>query len=404
MWLWRIWDKTLNRLIITQMENGILTALMEDSRMIQMDMEEEGQSILGNIYVGKIKNIAKNINSAFVDIGNGRMAYYSLTDNWNHHFAASGHKGSPKVGDDIIVQISKEAVKTKDPVASANLSFTGRYCVLTCKKKQISFSSKINSQPWKQKIRAVLEEKKEEDFGIIVRTNAWNVDVSVILEELEQLKKKYHSLMDAAMYRTSGSLLLEAEPSYIGRLRDTYTESMEEILTDDKEIFQKVSDYLSLHQPGDLKKLRLYSDPYVSLNKVYQLDKAVEETLSRHVWLRSGGYLVIEPTESMTVIDVNTGKYSGKKNLHDTIMMINLEAAQEISRQLRLRNLSGIIVVDFIDMDEEEDQRLLLKTFSAYCSTDPVKTTVVDITKLNLVEVTRKKIRKPFYEQMGRKR
>lgn len=256
--------------------------------MIQMDMEEEGQSILGNIYVGKIKNIAKNINSAFVDIGNGRMAYYSLTDNWNHHFAASGHKGSPKVGDDIIVQISKEAVKTKDPVASANLSFTGRYCVLTCKKKQISFSSKINSQPWKQKIRAVLEEKKEEDFGIIVRTNAWNVDVSVILEELEQLKKKYHSLMDAAMYRTSGSLLLEAEPSYIGRLRDTYTESMEEILTDDKEIFQKVSDYLSLHQPGDLKKLRLYSDPYVSLNKVYQLDKAVEETLSRHVWLRSG--------------------------------------------------------------------------------------------------------------------
>ena len=174
MWLWRIWDKTLNRLIITQMEHGILTALMEDSRMIQMDMEEEGQSILGNIYVGKIKNIAKNINSAFVDIGNGRMAYYSLTDNWNHHFAASGHKGSPKVGDDIIVQISKEAVKTKDPVASANLSFTGRYCVLTCKKKQISFSSKINSQPWKQKIRAVLEEKKEEDFGIIVRTNAWN--------------------------------------------------------------------------------------------------------------------------------------------------------------------------------------------------------------------------------------
>ena len=179
---------------------------------------------------------------------------------------------------------------------------------------------------------------------------------------------------------------------------------MEEILTDDPEIYGQIKEYLSVYQREDLEKLRLYSDPMVSLGKVYQLEKAMEEALSRHVWLRSGGYLVIDPTESMTVIDVNTGKYTGRKNLHDTIMKINLEAAGEISRQLRLRNLSGIIVVDFIDMESEEDKKLLLKTLSAYCLADPVKTTVVDITKLNLVEITRKKIRRPLYEQAGKRR
>jgi len=386
------------------MEEGILTALTEDSRIVQLEMEEEGKSLLGNIYIGKVKNIAKNINSAFIDIGGGQMAYYSLTDNPVHHFTDPGRKGALRVGDEIIVQVSKDAVKTKDPVVTGVLSFTGRYCVLTAGKNHISFSSKIASHSWKQELRPLLEEEKEEGFGLIVRTNAWNVPAGRILEELRQLKQQYYAMMETASYRTCGSLLKENEPPYISRLRDTYSESMEEILTDDQEIFRQLTDYLSIHQPDDGNKLRLYQDPMVSMAKLYQLEKAMDEALASHVWLRSGGYLVIEPTEAMTVIDVNTGKYSGKKNLHDTIMKINLEAAEEISRQLRLRNLSGIIIVDFIDMEEEEDQKLLVKTLSAYCSRDPVKTTVVDITRLNLVEITRKKIRKPFYEQMGRRR
>ena len=394
----------MNRLIITRMEKRVLTALAEESRIVQLDMEEEGGSLIGNIYIAKVKNIAKNINSAFVDVGNGQMAYYSLTDNKEHHFTVPGRKGGLKVGDEILVQVSKDAVKTKDPVVTGNLSFTGRYCVLTAGKNQISFSSKIASQSWKQQIRPLLEEEKEEGFGFIIRTNAWNASQEQIITELKQLKRQYRTIMETASFRTCGSLLLENEPPYISRLRDTYAEAMEEILTDDPEIHECLTRYLTVHQPEDLGKLRLYSDPMVSMTKLYQLEKAVEDALSNHVWLRSGGYLVIEPTEAMTVIDVNTGKYSGKKNLHDTIMKINLEAAEEISRQLRLRNLSGIIIVDFIDMEEEEDQKLLVKTLSAYCSRDPVKTTVVDITRLNLVEITRKKIRRPFYEQMGRRR
>ncbi len=390
----------MNKLIITPMEGRILTVLLEDSRVIQMDLEEENTSILGNIYVGKVKNIAKNINSAFVEYGDKQMAYYSLSDNRTHNFTEPGHQGNLKAGDEIIIQISRDAVKSKDPVATANLSFTGRYCVLTCNKRQITCSSKIGSQPWKEMIRQRLAPYKEDDFGIIVRTNAWDVPPERIVAELEVLKAQFHRVMEEGRHRTSGSLIFQAVSPCAARLRDTYSHNMEEILTDDPEIFKQLKEYLLLHQEEDLNKLRLYTDPMVSLSNVYQLKKAREDALSRHVWLRSGGYLVIEPTESMTVIDVNTGKFSGRKNPHDTIMKINLEAAEEISRQLRLRNLSGIIVVDFIDMESEEDRKLLLRTLSAYCLQDPVKTTVVDITKLNLVEITRKKIRKPLHEQM----
>ena len=148
-------------------------------------------------------------------------------------------------------------------------------------------------------------------------------------------------------------------------------------------------------------RLSFYSDALLPLGKLYSLENAFEKALGKNVWLKSGGYLVIEPTEAMTVIDVNTGKYSGRKNMQDTIYKINMEAADEIGRQLRLRNLSGIIIVDFIDMEREEDRKTLLAHLGDVVSKDPVKTTVVDMTALNLVELTRKKVRRPLHEQVG---
>ena len=337
----------MNKLLITRVDGRILTVLTEDSRAIQMEYEEEEASLLGNIYIGKVKNIVKNINSAFVEIGKGQMSYYSLSDNKVHHFAVSQERKELREGDEILVQVARDAVKTKDPVVTANLSFTGHLCVLTAGKNQISFSSKIRSQEWKDQMKALLEPEKEDEFGIIVRTNAAEAEPEAVIGELRQLKQ-----------------------------------------------------YLHENQPEDENRLRLYEDAMLPLAKLYQIDKAMEEALSTHVWLKSGGYLVIEPTEAMTVIDVNTGKYTGKKNKRDTILKINLEAAAEISHQMRLRNLSGIILVDFIDMEEKEDQELLMKTLAVQCARDPVKTTVVDMTRLNLVEITRKKIRKPLHEQV----
>lgn len=399
--------KTLNKIIITKQDGRILTAVCSQGQITQLNLEDEESGILlGNIYIGKVKNVTKNIDAAFIDLGGGQMAYYSLAENQKHLFAsapgASDSRTSLRPGDEIVVQVSKEAIKTKDPVVTGCISFTGRYCVITAGKCHIGFSSKITDGMWKAGLRRTLEEEKESDFGIIIRTNAKNASEAEILKELEELKIQYHRLLSEAPHRTCGTCLYKAVPPFIASLRDTYQDFMEEIVTDDEDIFRQIREYLEKYQPEDVKRLRLYQDPLLPLAKLYSLEKAVAEALQKKVWLKSGGYLVIEHTEAMTVIDVNSGKYTGKKNLRDTIRRINLEAAQEIAFQMHLRNLSGMIIVDFIDMTQEEDQEELMAALTDWCRKDPVKTTVVDMTQLGLVEITRKKIRKPFREQVGK--
>ena len=207
--------------------------------------------------------------------------------------------------------------------------------------------------------------------------------------------------MNLAQYRTCYSLLYEAEPDYLKALRNCPNGSLEEVVTDQPDLFARLQEYFRISDLSETTGLRFYEDKLLSLAKLYSLEYALEQSCQKRVWLKSGGYLIIECTEAMVVIDVNTGKYSGKKNLADTIRLINLEAAQEVAHQLRLRNLSGIIMVDFIDMDTEEDKALLMDTLKAAVRPDPVKTTVVDMTPLNLVEMTRKKEKKPLWEQIA---
>lgn len=407
----------MSKLVITRWNNKILTALIVNGkcRSLRLEQEEE-RSLLGNIYVGKVKNVVKNIGAAFIDLGGGQMGFYSLTENTDHIFAdnprhsevskspaasAVPAKRQVKPGDELIVQISKDAVKTKDPVLSCYLNFTGKYSVLTLGKIQIGFSAKIKDALWKDEIRSYLLPFKDDSFGIIVRTNAKEVSKETIGEEVSALKAQMQALLSKAGCRTCYSVLLGSEPSYILSLRDSYARDLEKIVTDDKECFEQMKLYLSKNQTGDLAKLELYEDRMLSLLKLHSLETAIEEAANRHVWLKSGGYLVIEPTEALTVVDVNTGKYSGKKNIEDTILKINMEAAAETARQLQLRNISGIIIVDFIDMVLEEHKEQLLAFLEKELLRDSVKTVLVEMTKLGLVEITRKKVYKPLYEQLG---
>lgn len=394
---WKILEKTLSKMVITRWNGRLLTALFEGKDAVEIGLEEES-SILGNIYIGKVKNIVKNLNSAFVDFGEGRTGYYSLTDNPVPLFA-NGSCGKLKGGDEIIVQVAKDAVKTKDPVLSANLNFTGKYAVLTAARSQIGFSGKIADKEWKEQLKPRLEVLTEGKFGIIVRTNAYGMD-ELLLQEIKGLMDQYQQVLEKARYRTCFSLLYEAEPEYLKSLRNCPEGSVDEIVTDDEIVFDTIGRYLKLYQPDEGSKLRRYSDSMISLTKLYSLETVIEQACQKRVWLKSGGYLIIEPTEAMVVIDVNTGKYSGRKNPEDTIRMINLEAAQEICRQLRIRNLSGIIMVDFIDMKTDEDNELLLSTLRRYAAQDPIKIHVLDMTQLGLVEMTRKKGKKPLWEQI----
>lgn len=207
--------------------------------------------------------------------------------------------------------------------------------------------------------------------------------------------------MKEVPYRTCYTRLHQAPSTFLTNIRNAYADQLEEIVTDDAEIHKEIYHFLKQEQPEDLEKLRFYQDPLLSLKNLYRLDQVIEGATAQRVWLKSGGYLVIQPTEALVVIDVNTGKYSGKKTKEETILKINLEAAEEIGKQLRLRNLSGIIIIDFIDMWEEKSRILLFEHLKAVVLQDPVKTTVVDFTKLNLIEMTRKKIHRPLYEQIA---
>lgn len=403
-------EKPLNKLLITRWGNQILTALTENGKCRSLNLEPaEKTGILGNIYIGKVKNIVKNINSAFIDLGNGLTGYYSLTDNKTHLFTDAAAKTQDshrplRQGDEILVQVERDAVKTKDPVLTSNLNFTGKYLVLTQGKKQIGFSGKIRDKAWKQHMQNLLEKETAGSFGLsfglIVRTNAREAGEEEILQELELLARRRQTLLASASHRTCYSLLASSEPSYIRSIRDAYTSELEAVVTDDKDCYEAVRQYLEENQPEDLEKLSFYEDPMLSLSKLYSLETALEQALGKHVWLKSGGYLVIEPTEALTVIDVNTGKYAGKKTQVETIFKINQEAAAETARQLRLRNLSGIIVVDFIDMETEEERLRLMSLLERELLKDPVKTVLVDMTRLGLVEITRKKVKRPLAEQV----
>lgn len=389
-----------------------MTALLSEGRTVEIGLEAE-DSILGTVYIGKVKRIVRNLNAAFVDFAEGRTGYYSLTDNPRPLFADS-HEGAMKEGDEVIVQVEKDAVRTKDPVLTSNISLQGRYAVVTAGKRVVGFSGKIHDREFKERLKPQIEALIGEDAGVIVRTNAYGME-EALLAEIRLLMDQYRELLKRAAYRTCYSVLRRAEPEYIKTLKGCPAGTLEEVVTDLPEVYDQVEAYLKSQEPDgvvqkpDIKKqesvcqasLRLYRDPLVSLARLYSLNAVMDQALQKKVWLKSGGYLVIDITEAMVVIDVNTGKYAGKKKLEETVRLTNQEAAGEICRQLRLRNLSGIILVDFIDMHTREDQEQLLDTLRRHAAQDTVPTTVVDMTALGLVEMTRKKQKRPLWEQLA---
>lgn len=388
--------------IVTRYGDKILTALVQQDKIVQLDFTGRESTLLNHIYIGKVKNIVSNIQAAFIDIGDGRICYYSFENNRNPIITnkMNHNKKGLSEGDEFIVQLEREGVKTKAPVVTSNLNFAGKYVILTHGKTQLGISNKITDKKWKLEIKEALEPYLNEDYGLIIRTNAKKASADKILEECRILKKQYEAVKEAGRYRTCYSCLWRPAPEYISGVRDLYTERLGSIITDQEDLHKELRDYLLAYEPEQLGLLRLYTDPLLPLSKLYSIQTAVERALNERVWLKSGGYLVIQPTEALVVIDVNTGKFTGKKNQQETILKINLEAAEEIAYQIRLRNLSGIIIVDFIDLLHQKDKDTLMEQFGRALHKDPVKTTLVGMTKLSLVELTRKKIKKPLYEQV----
>ena len=270
------------------------------------------------------------------------------------------------------------------------------------KKRGLFFSNKIKWPELKEAIQTRYDELGYDGFGFIIRTNAMHASIESIFEEIEFFRNLWIATSDLRIYRKCFSLLYQAPSSYISSIRDGYHNEVGWIVTDDERIYKEIKDYLEVYQPEDIHKLKLHDGSVTTLKVLYNVDRDLERVLSEKVWLKSGGYLIIQPTEALVSIDVNSGKYVSKKEAQKEYLKINLEAAKEISHQIRLRNLSGIIIVDFINMQSAESKETLIKAFEEELAEDPIKTTLVDMTKLNLVEITRKKGRRPLHELVNK--
>lgn len=392
------------KIILTKEDNFIWTYLLENNEIAEIhcspvDAEDEKSFSLGNIYIGKVSNIVANIGAAFINIG-GINCYYDLSQAKDAFFTKKSGKKELCIGDELVVQISKEAVKTKAPTVSSNISFTGRYAVLTSGNTRIGASGKI-PKARREEIKERLKHLKNDSYGIIVRTNAKDAAFSEIEQEIELLVSRYETLKKTALYRTCFSCLYTSEKPYLNDLKNVYSEGLTEIIVEEPAIYDEIIEYMKREQPDYIEKVRLHKDTMLPLSKLYSTQTVRERALQERVWLKHGGYLIIQPTEALTVIDVNSGKDVSKKKDSQTYLKINLEAAKEIARQIRLRNYSGIVIIDFINLDDEEMTAVLLREFRKHLSMDPIQTTLVDVTELQLVEVTRKKVRRPLHEYIN---
>ena len=408
----------MNKFIITRQHyvgDSYFTALLDEKDKFREiafhPLSEENQVVPGIICIARVKKIAANLDAAFVDIAKGVTCYLETAHIKDAWFSKQCRSGKLTEGDELVVQITK-------------LSLTGKYFVLTNENRSLAISSKLSADE-KERLSSQVQlfeqmrlfekeavtdikqnagqEEKRKPHSLIVRTNAAGASPEELETEYRKLSSDYQKLAATFHFRTCYSILMLPKKFYENAINHLYQEELGEIITDDKNIYEELQQ-LYAGNPDILSKIRFYENDAISLGTLYSFETQIQRAISERVWMKSGAYLIIQPTEALTVIDVNSGKNTSGKNAEEYYYKINLEAAAEISRQLRLRNISGIVIVDFINMAKEEQRKELMHQFRLSLKEDPVPVRLVDITKLGLVELTRKKERKTLLEQVAQLR
>ena len=392
----------MSKIIVSRIESKIFSCLFDDfclNRVCVADADRD--SILDNIYVGKVKNIVKNINAAFVEISDGIICYLELRDVRNPVFLNEKKNDSITVGDEILVQVTKDVQQSKAPVVSTSFGIKSDNLILTHGKCNIGISSKITDNSTKRRLNGLFDPFLNDKYGFIVRTSAKEEDNSVLLEEINLLINTYNNLVMKAKHSTCFNCVYYTSAAFICDIKEMINKNIEEIVIEDDNLYEVASTELSDICNKYSVTIRHYKDDTLSLTKLYSVESNIADLLKERVWLKSGGNIVIQHTEALTVIDVNTSKsIKIKGDCSDTFLKINQEAAKEIAYQLSLRNIGGIIIIDFIDLKRDKDKRELLEYFQKYLNKDYVKANIVEMTKLNLVEVTRKKVKPPLARQV----
>lgn len=369
-------------------------ALIQGNRLRQIQFfSETKQRLLNQIYIGRVDKVVQNLSAAFVELEKGSMCYLPLEDLDRAIFTKKIGKKAICQDEELLVQVVKEAVKSKVPVATTKLSLNGQYVILLPGKKELHFSKKLPSEQ-RQRFHQWYENAKEllgED-GLLFRTEAQFAPDDRIEQELLVLKEKWAKILQYSQMRTCYSCLYKPDNGPLPILQHFYRHEYDQIVTDLPTAYQAL-------QEGEVDcAVAFYQDPLLSLSKLYNIDKQLEDTKHRQLWMKSGASLYIEQTEALVSIDVNSGKNILGKNKEESILKINLEAVQEIAVQARLRRLSGILMIDFINMKEEAHNQQVMQALRHAFYSDPMSPVVVDMTKLGLVEATRSKKERPLAE------
>ncbi|OQA20637.1 MAG: Ribonuclease G [Actinobacteria bacterium ADurb.Bin346] len=383
-------------MLVSSDKNETRVAILESKQVIQLYFDrKKSKSIVGNIYLGRIENVLSSLDAAFVDIGEEKNAFlyinevaYDIELEEKHEITRRIHQVL-KPNQMVLVQVTKDPMKAKGARLTTYISLPGRYLVLAPFNDGIGVSRKIEPKD-RETLRLIAEEIKPGDCGLIIRTAAKDVPKAKLKKELKQLLKMWSFIRKKAAVVKTPVLIHQEYPIMIRLIRDIFSEDFDTIYTDKKVIKKEIIYYLK-NVGLSFSNIILHHGQNDMFDE-YGINEVIESALERKVWLRSGGFIVIDYGEALTSIDVNTGKYTSGRSSAQTILKTNLEAAEVITSQLRLRDIGGIIVIDFIDMNTEEDRQKVLSRFKQLLEKDKTKTEVLSFSKLGLMEMTRKNV------------
>ena len=390
----RLTDKLM---VITEHGERDQLAVLEGRELVQHYVTRVGaKSMVGNVYLGRVQNVLPGMEAAFVDVGRGRNAVlYAGEVNWSPEDLEG--PSPPRIeqvlksGQSVLVQVTKDPIGGKGARLTAQISLPGRYLVLA-PNSDVSGISRRLPDAERRRLRAIFKELKPEQHGLIVRTAAEGASREALATDLDRLVGEWAQIDKRAKKAKAPAVLYEEPELTVRVVRDLFTdEEYRELVTDSPRVFGIVTDYLRDVAPDVLAKVRLHEGSLPAFEEFHIVEQ-IHKGLDRKVWLPSGGYLVIDRTEALTVIDVNTGKSVGKTNLEETVVNTNLEAARETARQLRLRDIGGMIVIDFIDMLLEQNKKKVIDAMKEALAQDKSRSQVFDISPLGLLEVTRKRV------------
>ncbi|GAB4376728.1 MAG: ribonuclease G [Calditrichia bacterium] len=397
-------------IIINSTNEDSRIAILENGKLVEIFVERpDNERMVGDIYKGRVRKVVNGMQAAFINIGfeqDGFLHFSDIGEEVNQLFADIDEEqldgGEKKLdvdpssllrnGQEIAVQIIKEPISSKGPRVSTELTLPGRFLVLVPNQNRVGVSRKIASFKERKRLRAICRKIRPQNFGIIIRTVAEGKDENVLRQDLNKLMRTWHQVQADIKRAQPPKLIFKDLGMASSIIRDLFTSDVERVVVDSRKMYRDITRYLKEVGSGLLERVEYFRSKQPIFD-AFHIEEELKRSLERKVWMKTGGYLIIEHTEALTSIDVNSGRYFGKKDHERNSLKINLEAAREIARQLRLRDVGGLIVIDFIDMELEENQRKVLSELKKEFSKDRAATRISEISRFGLVEMTRQRIR-----------